>query len=139
MWHEKIFYGKCYLAVVWQSSTYKIVRVIKLFIKLPQRILGDFLMKIIIYFYNYYNSSSFSFIIIIIITIIIIICIGILFFMTPSFPFTFVVPWCRLSMGQRGFYFRGPREWNGLPDNIKNTKDIDSFKQTLFNDIFHTK
>ena len=33
----------------------------------------------------------------------------------------FVVPRCRLSMGQRAFYFRGPKEWNGLPDNIKNT------------------
>ena len=31
---------------------------------------------------------------------------------------------CRLSMGQRAFYFRGPREWNGLADNIKNTKEI---------------
>ena len=38
----------------------------------------------------------------------------------------FVVPRCRLSMGQRAFYFRGPKEWNGLPDNIRNTKDIDS-------------
>ena len=51
----------------------------------------------------------------------------------------FVVPRCRLSMGQRAFYFRGPKEWNGLPDNIKNTKDIDSFKRRLFNRIFHTK
>ena len=33
----------------------------------------------------------------------------------------FVVPRCRLSMGQRAFYFRGTKEWNGLPDNIKNT------------------
>ena len=24
----------------------------------------------------------------------------------------FVTPRCRLSMGQRAFYFRGPREWN---------------------------
>ena len=29
----------------------------------------------------------------------------------------FVIPQCRLSMGQRAFYFRGPREWNGLADN----------------------
>ena len=28
----------------------------------------------------------------------------------------FVIPRCRLSMGQRAFYFRGPREWNGPPD-----------------------
>ena len=39
--------------MVWQSSTYKIVKVIKLFKKLAQRILGDFVI-IIIYLYNYY-------------------------------------------------------------------------------------
>ena len=48
-------------------------------------------------------------------------------------------PRYRLSMGQSAFYFWSPREWNGLADNIKNTKDIDSFKRTLFNNIFHTK
>ena len=36
----------------------------------------------------------------------------------------FVVPRRRLSMGQRALYFRGPKEWNGLADNINNTKDI---------------
>ena len=51
----------------------------------------------------------------------------------------FVVPRCRLSMGQKAFYFLGPKEWNGLPDNIRNTKDIDSYKRRLFNKIFHTK
>ena len=51
----------------------------------------------------------------------------------------FVVPRCRLSMGPRAFYFRGLREWNGLADNIKDTKDIDSFEQTLFNNMFHMK
>ena len=45
----------------------------------------------------------------------------------------FVLPRCRLSMGQRAFYFPGLREWNVLADNIKNTKDIDSFERTLFN------
>ena len=38
-------------------------------------------------------------------------------------------------MGQRAYYFRGSREWNGLADNIKNTKDVDSFDRTLFNMI----
>ena len=51
----------------------------------------------------------------------------------------FVVPRCRLSMGQRAIYFRALKECNGLADNIKNTKDIDSFEQTLFNNMFHTK
>ena len=51
----------------------------------------------------------------------------------------FVVPQCTLSMGQRAFYFQGPREWNGLADNIKNTKEIGSFKRTLFKNMFHTK
>ena len=50
-----------------------------------------------------------------------------------------VTPRCRLSMGQRAFYFRAPREWNGLPDNIKNTKEIDIFKRKLFNNMFYTK
>jgi len=37
----------------------------------------------------------------------------------------FVVPRCRLSItGQRAFYYRGPREWNGLAENIKNTTEI---------------
>ena len=39
--------------MVWQSSTYKIVKVIKLFKQLAQRILGEFVI-IIIYLYNYY-------------------------------------------------------------------------------------
>ena len=51
----------------------------------------------------------------------------------------FVVPRCRLSIGQRAFYFRCPREWNGLADNIKNTKQINSFKRIVFNDLSHTK
>ena len=33
---------------------------------------------------------------------------------------SFVVPRCRLSTGQRGFYYPGPREWNGLAEYIKN-------------------
>ena len=57
MWHGKIFYGKCYLVVVWQSSKNKIVKVIKLFNKLSQRILGN-LMIMIIYFYSYVYTLS---------------------------------------------------------------------------------
>ena len=49
MWHGKICYGKCYLVIVSRSSRYKIAKVVKLFKKLPQRILGDFL-----WFYNYH-------------------------------------------------------------------------------------
>ena len=33
MWHGEIFYGNCYLIVVWHSSTYKIVKDIKLVLK----------------------------------------------------------------------------------------------------------
>ena len=47
MWHGKIFYGKCYLDVVCHSSTYKIVKVIKLFFDS-----GIIFMIIIIYFYK---------------------------------------------------------------------------------------
>ena len=52
---------------------YKIVKVIKLFKKLPQRILEDFFMIIIIYYNNNnnYNNNNFLFIFIIIIIIII--------------------------------------------------------------------
>ena len=39
-------------------------------------------------------------------------------------------------MGQRAFYSRAPLEWNGLPDYIKNTKEIDIFNRTLFNNIY---
>ena len=51
----------------------------------------------------------------------------------------FVVPRCRLSTGQRVFYYRGPREWNGLAGNIKNITEINSFKKTLFNTMFYKK
>ena len=34
-------------------------------------------------------------------------------------------------MEQSAFYFQGPREWNGLAYNFKNTKGIDSFKWIL--------
>ena len=37
----------------------------------------------------------------------------------------------------RAFHFCSPQEWNGLPDNIKNTKEIDIFKQTLFNNVLY--
>ena len=37
------------------SSKYKIAKVIKLFKKLPQRILGELFMIIMIYFYNYHH------------------------------------------------------------------------------------
>ena len=49
MWHEKIFWGKFYLFVVWHSSRCKIVKVIKLFKKIASKDSGI----IIIYFYNY--------------------------------------------------------------------------------------
>ena len=49
---------------------------------------------------------------------------------------SFVVPRCRLSTGQRGFYYQDPREWNGPAENIKNVKEIDSFKKTLFKICF---
>ena len=52
---------------------------------------------------------------------------------------SFVVPRCRLSTGQTRFYFQGPREGNGLAENIKNVKEIDSFKKTLFKNMFYKK
>ena len=52
---------------------------------------------------------------------------------------SFVVPRCRLSIGQRTFYFWCPRERNGLADSSKNIKKINSFKRILFNNMFHDK
>ena len=42
MWHGKIFYGKCYLVVVWHSSRCKIVKVIKLFKRISSKDSGRF-------------------------------------------------------------------------------------------------
>ena len=53
MWHGKIFYGKCYLVVVWHSSTYKIDKVIKL---LKNCLKDSAIMIMIIYFYNNNNN-----------------------------------------------------------------------------------
>ena len=52
---------------------------------------------------------------------------------------SFVIPRCRLSTGQRGFYYRDPRECKGLAENIKNVKEIDSFKKNLFKNMFYKK
>ena len=57
--HGKIFHGKWYLVVVCQSSTCKIVKVIKLFKEMFQGILGDFSMIIITSFYNYFYCYYF--------------------------------------------------------------------------------
>ena len=53
-WLGKIFYAKCYLVVVCHSSTYKIVKVIKLLEKTALKDSEIIFMMIIIYFYNYY-------------------------------------------------------------------------------------
>ena len=45
---------QCYLVVVGQSSTCKLVKVIKLFKKIASKDSGRFFSIIIIYFYNYY-------------------------------------------------------------------------------------
>ena len=47
-------YAKCYLVVVCHSSTYKIVKVIKLLEKTALKDSEIIFMMIIIYFYNYY-------------------------------------------------------------------------------------
>ena len=40
-----------------------------------------------------------------------------------------LVPKCRLSIGQRSFAFRGARKYNLLPDNIRATYNVSSFKR----------
>ena len=47
------------------------------------------------------------------------------------------LPRCRLSAGQRGFYFRGAKRWNDLPKDFKGIKDIKIFKKRLANCIFN--
>ena len=41
------------------------------------------------------------------------------------------LPKCRLSTGQRSFVFRGAKEYNLLPGNIRSTNDILSFKRKV--------
>lgn len=41
------------------------------------------------------------------------------------------LPKCRLAAGQRSFVFRGSKIWNGLPESIKNAKNIKDFKKRL--------
>ena len=50
--------AKCYLAVVCHSSTYKIVKVIKLFRKIASKDSRILFMIIIIYFYNYQDKTT---------------------------------------------------------------------------------
>ena len=47
------------------------------------------------------------------------------------------LPRCRLSVGQRGFYFRGAKRWNDLPKDLQGIKDIKVFKKRLPNCIFN--
>ena len=39
------------------------------------------------------------------------------------------LPKCRLSTGQRSFAFRGAKEYNSLPDDVRATENILSFKR----------
>ena len=41
------------------------------------------------------------------------------------------LPKCRLSTGQRSFAFRGAKEYNLLPENIRNLNNISSFKRKV--------
>ena len=65
MWHGKLFYGKSYLVVVWQSSTCKVVKLesYKAFEKIASKDSGRF------FYDNNIIIINFTFIIIIIIKI----------------------------------------------------------------------
>ena len=41
------------------------------------------------------------------------------------------LPKCRLSTGQRSFVFHGVKEYNLLPENIRNLNNISSFKRKV--------
>ena len=47
------------------------------------------------------------------------------------------IPLCRLSTGQRGFYFRGVRQWNNLTKDLQDVKHLNNFKKRLSNSIFN--
>ena len=58
---------------------------------------------------------------------------------TRAYDNSFVVPRCRLTTGQRALYYRGPKQWNELAENIKNMKEINSFKKSLLKNMFYKK
>ena len=41
------------------------------------------------------------------------------------------VPPTRTITGERGMGVRGPSLWNGLPENVKNSNSVYSFKRNL--------
>ena len=47
------------------------------------------------------------------------------------------IPGCRLSTGQRSFYYRGVSQWNALTADLKNSININIFKRGLFKRIFN--
>ena len=46
------------------------------------------------------------------------------------------VPWCRTSHSQRYVAFRGPYQWNQLPENIKNVRSYCIFKRNVKEFLF---
>lgn len=47
------------------------------------------------------------------------------------------VPRARTNYGARNLYVEGPRLWNSLPDNVLTCQTLTSFKNKLFNYLFH--
>ena len=47
-----------------------------------------------------------------------------------------VLPPTRLKMCERAFSVSGPREWNSLPSDVRNIKDISTFKKQLKTYLF---
>ena len=46
------------------------------------------------------------------------------------------LPRCRLSVGQRGFNFRGAKGWTDLPKDLQGITDLKVFKKRLANCIY---
>ena len=47
------------------------------------------------------------------------------------------LPKCRLKTGQRSFAYRGPKIFNDLPKNIRETNDLNLFKKRIFKHILN--
>jgi len=48
----------------------------------------------------------------------------------------YVQPWTRTQFGERAFSYAGPVVWNSLPDELRRTPTINSFKRKLKTYLF---
>ena len=49
----------------------------------------------------------------------------------------FILPRLRTKFGERSFSYAGPAAWNRLPEDIRSTTNIESFKKALKTYLFN--